>query len=972
MERVKSLGLHSKVTPEDFLKLCHEMGNGWHTRNTRKKSTVLFEYLFEAEAKEWLMDKHFLSKVVDIHFVLADKGKGLTWIAPLERRETLPIQAENGDTVYLTKLKGACTYDDVKLVWSVKPVYRVPYFRGSSVLADLQLQLEYRATVVDVIKHLSNISETGRADPTLFDTYTAITPTEKDISLVTIIAKCFEFFNKLLLSSVQDNCKLKDSDIHILEMTPCVPVQATTNDKIVLVRPCQALTTDHAHEYYPYLHQIPNELKGSSKLLEKIQVKSSIQLCHLQLVLELVYAQLKNEAMDPNTMKIVCHAIRDIIIHHTPNNDKTVAQLSPLFLPGHDLKLHNSLCLVYPDTYSYKDCQLPARGTGYFLFHYPGTCEDHFDFAKKFCNSLPTAVRPKPLSEICCQQLTAECMPLLEDNEMARSLKKALTLSGLPAACCLAFLKHGGDVVACETLEAILTGFFKRVKVLTVQNLEVNVLLKKDMFSILGTTKVDFYLEQKEGDNAPSFCLYLDLAIGRVAEEHIHKTVAQELLGAIGKIVKNIPSGIFSQEDFQETFRLFLKAQSDNGIRKACQLRGIGLNDPYLQLQTLVPVVGKTIPEEWHHMLDQNTQHLFHPQELVGYELGKGCYIFAEVLYVILPEDFQTMENAMDPLQTQYMICISEGDKETTKVVTALDIHKFLKGQTNNSSAEDQEGIPHEDEEDRAYQNVADAKRQLCQELKRIWQLTEPEKSKAIRRHFLQWHPDKNLDNLEMADEVFKFLMKQIERLERGLEPTEDDDDDEFSPSPYWEERYTDWNQTAKAHKTHRQRHADYFRNQHGSGFGDVMEGFAEPQRNVNEAQLWVQQADIDFRALEALYESAKSDQMLSSHVCFMAHEVAEKALKGGMYATCGLSPKYLANHDICTHAHSLRGERMQLASELPALTIPLDQYYLSTRFPNRYTPSAVPSHRYSIAAAREAHENARKILAIVHQIIDL
>ena len=65
-----------------------------------------------------------------------------------------------------------------------------------------------------------------------------------------------------------------------------------------------------------------------------------------------------------------------------------------------------------------------------------------------------------------------------------------------------------------------------------------------------------------------------------------------------------------------------------------------------------------------------------------------------------------------------------------------------------------------------------------------------------------------------------------------------------------------------------------------------------------------------------------------------------------------------------------LRGERANLASELPSATLPLERYYLGTRFPNRCPSAYVPSDLFTIINAQEARENARKILTIVKRIL--
>ena len=94
----------------------------------------------------------------------------------------------------------------------------------------------------------------------------------------------------------------------------------------------------------------------------------------------------------------------------------------------------------------------------------------------------------------------------------------------------------------------------------------------------------------------------------------------------------------------------------------------------------------------------------------------------------------------------------------------------------------------------------------------------------------------------------------------------------------------------------------------------------------------------------------------LSSHVCFMAHEVAEKkVLKGGMYATCGLGENSLRSQSSIGSA--IEAVRPGKASGLAALTSPLEPYYLDTRFPNRCHAPSIPSDSFSLSDAEDAAE---------------
>ena len=197
---LEELGFHFTIKPTEFLNLCEEMASTQHTHKTRETSSVLFKHLFERDTQEWFSDSMFLSKVVNIPFVVADECKEYTWIdrTPPEKYAsgTRIVQTSEGQSVYLTQLNGACIYDYAKLVWSVKPVYRVPQQNMNPTNVLFRLEINFRATVSDVVCNLITISETGRANPKLFETYTLPFPSLHDIRLIDVYAKCFEFLQK--------------------------------------------------------------------------------------------------------------------------------------------------------------------------------------------------------------------------------------------------------------------------------------------------------------------------------------------------------------------------------------------------------------------------------------------------------------------------------------------------------------------------------------------------------------------------------------------------------------------------------------------------------------------------------------------------------------------------------------------------------------------------------------------------------
>ena len=155
-------------------------------------------------------------------------------------------------------------------------------------------------------------------------------------------------------------------------------------------------------------------------------------------------------------------------------------------------------------------------------------------------------------------------------------------------------------------------------------------------------------------------------------------------------------------------------------------------------------------------------------------------------------------------------------------------------------------------------------------------------------------------------------------------------------------------------------------RSRGGSFTGFFGGGAFTPPKQEAEGKRWIRQAEIDFKALDTLLKNAKANNNLSGNVCFMAHEVAEKALKGAMYATYGLRDASLKSHKLEPLALALETK----ASGLAALSATLEPYYLETRFPNSWPFPSIPADHFSLPLAEEAREKARDILEIVNNIV--
>ena len=142
------------------------------------------------------------------------------------------------------------------------------------------------------------------------------------------------------------------------------------------------------------------------------------------------------------------------------------------------------------------------------------------------------------------------------------------------------------------------------------------------------------------------------------------------------------------------------------------------------------------------------------------------------------------------------------------------------------------------------------------------------------------------------------------------------------------------------------------------------------PKQDLSTARVWLQQAEVDMKVLNTNLMKVDASPDHAGHVCFLAHEVAEKALKAGKYATCGLHSQSLRNHELVGHAGALEQLEPQLTIGLHTCTLALSNYYIETRFPNLYSPPSIPAYHFTPDQAKDAHRNAEGVLHMMRNVV--
>ena len=974
------LGLRQSITKEEYLQLCRQTENGMQ-HDTEKSSSVLLRYLLRCESSakcpaEWYRDSEFLSQISHIRFVCTVKLPELEWIV------NSYITSGSG-TLALTTLQDATVIDNKMLLWTVKPITNIQCGDSGRFLEPLHVIVT--PSVSDVIANMTNIIHSKFAKSALLDKYPVECNQPNDcISVIDVMLHNFEFLKNHYPTTEQLR-QLSDSHSIPVHAHP----KAETDNFVVLMKPHCVLTTRDAEEYFPFLHKLPAKFNSVAALLEQIGVKSSLELQHFKIILEKAYQSSNGFELDPTSTEVTQRAIRGLYSmlkekrRQTSSKqmsaDEIYKELNPLYLPTTEGKLHLSTSLLYRDL-SYESIDIDLSSTELCILNIPKTLYGFNE--EELCSQLPDNIKPRQISECCIQRVLSDSSVVME-SQIAEEIRASFSLPTLPEVLLLIIRQVTKDASICTAFKSILIDFLKHFQIQVIRDLQASIILKiVEPHDVIGCAKVSYHLQQS--NDGKTIVLSLDSKISKIPKKLALTAVAKYLISAIKPFCSTAET-ISALSELNGYFVMAFESESredHNNILEDFE-GNLSLEATDITFEaTMKPQLGKPVPESWHHRLDQNTSNLFHSEEWVGYEETDDHIIFAQIVCPMLPEG-----RAPSAMLMKYTITIKEDDEEGI-VVSALQLFKFLKSPHERSEAEAVEvidvykGVPSAKvRKEKISETLKDVKKQLCKELLIIWKLSQTERKQALKRLYLKWHPDKNSDDADFAEEVFKYLQRQIDRLEKDL-PLEDPEEDDAERSQYpgkgfWSTYYGKWNATAGRHRQSNHSEEQYYGGRRRGREGSTSSGTASstsffdfptrPSPDVPEGRRWLKQARIDY---EVMNEQITLTQRYAGHICFMAHQVAEKALKGGKYIVCGLGQNSLKNHNLTNHAYALQAEKPVKLAGLSTYSAPLEHYYLNTRYPNRVSPPQIPSDMYSMKEADAAKHNAKKILTMMESLV--
>ncbi len=126
------------------------------------------------------------------------------------------------------------------------------------------------------------------------------------------------------------------------------------------------------------------------------------------------------------------------------------------------------------------------------------------------------------------------------------------------------------------------------------------------------------------------------------------------------------------------------------------------------------------------------------------------------------------------------------------------------------------------------------------------------------------------------------------------------------------------------------------------------------------EALRWLRQSEADLDAAKYNFEGN-----IYYLVCFLAQQIAEKALKALIYSQ---GEEIVIGHSVAMLAERVRNYGIAIDNLADEISV-LDGYYIPTRYPNGL-PDGIPAQVYNRKSAEDALQLAEKTVEFAKKLL--
>lgn len=936
---LKDVGLRHEATEDDFLKFAIKI---------QKEALKDGAMSGDLPAKREVLLSHLLSKKSEsLSDAFLDQLSQLRFLAPRSIRAELcnlhsPFISSNTPVAPQGSLR---TLEKSELAWtsaaflhSVRPLDK----NAESVLARLRVQHTLSAQLV--LKNLSNVCRAECKTQETKKTRAAVL--------------------QLMYDYLLEQKSIETGYVSGL------PVVLVDGDEVAEARHV-VVSLHNWGEFRPYLYRLLPKLAPYMELLEKFGVKVEPTVHHYASVLARIYKETEQKnTLQPNHSKTVMRATQCFFQLLGESKEIDLSDLKKLHLPCTDGKLYPSNILVYNDCATGQSLQALQHTFHFLVDHFSGSFETYG--LRKVLLLLPVTLRPKRLSDITREQLDESSLELCSYGvhcEFQSRLKELLVAPEFQDALVALLRWQNTSEEADKEAEAdrLHVGLFslEQLEVICCETLCTVMLHQSQWVEGSKETKTVYVATTPDGKRH-IYLLHQESLDPRQAVK-ISNTLAEEVNKLLGERLCMEALGVL---------REILACQEPEEIAVVLNEHKVPLRKFTLRDAFTLPEPGEEIPEEWHDSLDMNILHCFMIGDYVGFldpSVQGERYVYAVVL-----EDLGLQQSGAGQV---HRYCIDIGGGQQLEV-SAHDLYHFRQctpasdsskalvlAQSSPDGAAAAAGLRRGD----WYQQpLREVKKEVDACLAEIWNLSEEERKKAIRRLYLCYHPDKNLGQEALANEIFKYLKEKIEEMENKGKSKGGDSWGPKSSGPFNRNSWnfsTFWNEWDQEAHRHQQRRQDFTRQrQSGRGGGSFAYNFWSFHRSgtkgrqskcpgAGEARRWLRQAQYDLRAAANEVANSSTEWLL-----YKTYRAVEKALtaveyKQGGHFDSNLSVAMLAAK-VATHGQELAAIRDHVSK--------LRQHGMDdkkTQYPKYHSPPTIPNEAFQACQEKEVLLLGQEIL---------
>ncbi|KAL7882239.1 hypothetical protein AOLI_G00090880 [Acnodon oligacanthus] len=774
-----------------------------------------------------------------------------------------------------------------------------------------------------------------------------------------------------LLNSSYAYLQSLDFDASVLAGLPLILTEDDTN----LVKASQAvLSLTHPNDFRPYLYPIQGKHAMYAEFFKKIGVAEKPTITQLCTVLQEIHTECCNKTtLQPNQQATVKRAVEQLFCLIQEDAKGTTFPKNTLYLPSTDGKLYESSTLFFNDTVFQAKRLEDSLKTKLELLEKLNHCHlgnDHYEH-QKLLKLLPQKIRPKLLSQVISEHLVdaqVKHCDYRKECEFSGWFEKHLSSYAFRHGLICLIREQSNGTVSQTDAARMCEITFGKIQITCCTALQTELLLYREPLD--GTqTEAQVYVQKQQG-GCTFYLKHNDsMALKAVNEVTMHLT--KEINSLLQNILNSLSLPVLGQLLLCENMEDVERTLEQNGIHNTVS-EGEGLG--------ACPSPGSPIPEEWHDSLDMSPLNNFEKGEYVGFrkDESKSEYVFA-----IIVERLDELPGGTRRNPPRYKIQI--GSDEFTDVsaldlyqfkrearagsdefieVSSPDIHPFRRetrsaSVTNDTCTEiDIMPKPATASQKRPMpKTLEEVKREIDQSLKEIWNMSPEDKWKALRRLYLRWHPDKNLNNPDLANEAFKYLKNKIDELQQGKTKCST-----FPSSNGFRDYWSRWNEEARSHRRGRER---FYQNNSRQYYNFWSYYRETPRPNREEAKRWYRQAQFDLIAAQSETTGKGSPEWC----LFKVHQAVEKALIATEYRRSG---QHSGNCSIASLAQQVSRYSTHLGG-IPSAVVQLSALGVDakkTQYPNYHTSPSIPHEQFKSKDARKAVNIATELLTKLGEYI--